>query len=197
MPIAWSFVRTIAGARARLTGRTFEFLVRPHLDRLYRLAYRFTGTAEDAEDLVQALLLKLIPQEEKLAAVEQLGPWLARSLYYLYIDQTRHRAISPLDLSDAEGDTALQDLAADLAASPEEEVEKLITRDRIAAAVARLPPEQRALIAWHDIEGYTLEELSDLHGIPIGTLKSRLHRARARLRALLMQPLTPLTRVRK
>jgi RNA polymerase sigma-70 factor (ECF subfamily) len=196
MPTAWSFVRTLVRARARLTGRSFEFLVRPHLDRLYRLAYRFTGSTEDAEDLVQALLLKLIPQEAKLAAVEQLGPWLARSLYYLYIDQTRHRAISPLDQSEPEGDAALQDLVSDRSASPDEAVEQLITRDRIAAAVARLPREQRALIAWHDIEGYTLEELSELHRIPIGTLKSRLHRARARLRAILMQPLVPSERVK-
>ena len=69
----------------------FEALLRPHLDRLYRLAYRFTRSREDAEDLLQSLLTKLIPQQERLAQVELLGPWLARSLYHLYVDQARQR----------------------------------------------------------------------------------------------------------
>ncbi len=191
----WSFVRTIVQPRAQSQVQGFEALVRPHLDRLYRLAYRFTGSADDAEDLVQALLVKLVPQEKRLAEVEQLGPWLARSLYYLYIDLTRHRSNSPLDHSDGEGEAALHELTADEAYQPEEVVEQLLTRQRIAEALERLPDEQRAIIAWHDIEGYTLEELAEQHGIPIGTLKSRLHRARARLRAILMKPLGPIERV--
>lgn len=193
----WSFVRTIVQPRTKSEVQRFEEMVRPYLDRLYRLAYRFTGSAEDAEDLVQALLVKLVPQESRLAEVEQLGPWLARSLYYLYVDQTRHRAKSPLDQTEGEGDTLLHDLSADQASQPDEAVERLLTRQRIAQALERLPEEQRALIAWHDIEGYTLEELAEQHGIPIGTLKSRLHRARARLRTILMKPLRPDERVRE
>lgn len=191
----WSFVRSIVQARSGAPAGRFEALVQPHLDNLYRVAYRFTGSAEDAEDLVQSLLVKLIPQEGRMAQVEQLGPWLARALYYLFIDQTRHRAGSALDQADGEGEEGLAGIPDEEARQPHEIVERLLTRQRIAEALLRLPPEQRAIIAWHDVEGYTLEELAEQHGIPLGTLKSRLHRARVRLRTLLLQPFPPGERV--
>jgi RNA polymerase sigma-70 factor (ECF subfamily) len=187
----WSFVRSIVQPRSGLPADPFEAMVGPHLENLYRLAYRFTGSAEDAEDLVQSLLVKLIPQERRMAQVDQLAPWLARALYYQFVDQARHRAGSPLDKTDGNAEETLGSLVADEAQQPQELVEQQLTRQRIGAALLRLPEEQRAIIAWHDIEGYTLEELAEQHGIPVGTLKSRLHRARARLRTLLVQPFGP------
>lgn len=184
----WSFVRSMVQARSGQPASRFEAMVSPHLENLYRLAYRFTGSAEDAEDLVQSLLVKLIPQEPRMAQVDQLAPWLARALYYQFIDQTRHRAGSALDQADGDAEESLGGLAADETQQPQALAEQQLTRQRISAALMLLPEEQRAIIAWHDIEGYTLEELAAQHGIPIGTLKSRLHRARARLRTLLMQP---------
>lgn len=174
--------------RGRAAERSFEALVLPHLNRLYQLAYRFTNSPDDAEDLVQALLVKMIPQEDKLRTIDKLGPWLARSLYHLYIDQVRHRATLPLDLSADDSEEALAEQPLDDGASPEAQTEQLLTQEHIAEALAQLPEEQRAIVAWHDIEGYTLEELAEQHQIPLGTLKSRLHRARGRLRALLMKP---------
>ncbi|TNF35939.1 MAG: RNA polymerase sigma factor, partial [Gammaproteobacteria bacterium] len=56
----------------------FELLLRPHLRRLYNLAYRFSGNRDDAEDLVQDVLLKLFPRLHEMQAIEKLGPWLAR-----------------------------------------------------------------------------------------------------------------------
>ncbi|MFQ5488882.1 MAG: RNA polymerase sigma factor, partial [Gammaproteobacteria bacterium] len=67
----------------------FERLLRPHLEQLYRLAYRFTGNATDAEDLVQDLLIKIYPRREELKQVEKLRPWLARVMYNLFIDHKR------------------------------------------------------------------------------------------------------------
>ncbi|MDE0856738.1 MAG: RNA polymerase sigma factor [Nevskia sp.] len=172
--------------------------MRGHLERLYRLAHRFTGSAEDAEDLVQSLLLKLLPQAERLAAVEQPGPWLARALYNLYIDQIRRRAVQPLDQREPQRDEAVLDSLADpVAESPEQAVERLLTQERLSAALMQLPPEQRALVSWHDIEGYTLEELAEAQTVPIGTLKSRLHRARARLRQILAEPFALAARVNR
>lgn len=164
----------------------FEALVHPHLDRLYRLAYRFTGSPADAEDLVQSLLVKLIPQESRLREVEDLAPWLARSLMNLYLNQKRRPAIVAIEANLPEGN---QDVIAQImdenTESPELAAERAFSSQRLSAALAQLPPEQRALVSWHDIEGYTLEELAEEHDIPLGTLKSRLHRARARLRLLL------------
>jgi len=81
---------------------------------------------------------------------------------------------------------------------PEQDAERSALRDRILLAVRQLNPEQRAIVAMHDVEGYSLEELAKMLETPIGTLKSRLHRARQRLRALLpMEPFSADERVNR
>lgn len=168
----------------------FDQLLRPHLEPLYRLAFRFTGSRDDAEDLVQALLVKLIPLEPRLAEVDILWPWLARALYNQYLNEARRRRreaahlLPPTD----DPDLQLERLADELIEAPEEGAERLLSQRRLSAAWQLLPPDQRAVLAWHDVEGYRLDELAALHGLPLGTLKSRLHRARARMRQLLTEP---------
>ena len=159
-----------------MTHDSFEALLRPHLDRLYRLAYRFTGTRHDAEDLVQELCLRLYDRLDVLRALESPRPWLARALHNLFVDEARRARRSPVQ---AVGE--LPEVASE-AAGPDRQAAAALTLERIAAALEHLPPEQRAVLAWHDIEGYTLEELADSHDLPLGTLKSRLHRARAALK---------------
>ena len=161
----------------------FEALLRPHLKSLYRLAYRFTGSREDAEDLVQSLLIKLIRQEDRLAEVQLLAPWLARSLYHLYVDEARRCGRAKAALGSAVSDAAVVAAIPDeVSESPEQAAELHLTQRRLTAALAQLPVEQRALIAWHDMAGYTLEELAVALEVPLGTLKSRMHRGRASLR---------------
>nr|WP_228348634.1 RNA polymerase sigma factor [Flagellatimonas centrodinii] len=181
---------------ATLRARRFEAVVRPHLDSLYRLAYRFTGRAEDAEDLLQSLMLRLLPHTDTLVGLDRPAPWLARALYNLFVDQHRSRQRQPLDLGHTgDDDDGLDALPAPDQNGPEAAVSRLDRCQYLQQAIDRLPLPQRALIAWHDIEGYTLEELATTHDIPIGTLKSRLHRARARLRRLLDGTLAPAERV--
>lgn len=178
----------VRGMRRRPEGR-FEVLVRPHLDRLYRLAYRLTGSTADSEDLVQTLLVKLIPQESRLEEVEVLAPWLARSLMNLYLNEKRRPALVAIEADLPVGFAEVMAQIIDEASeSPELAAERAFSGERLTAALAQLPAEQRAIISWHDIEGYTLEEVAEEHGMPIGTLKSRLHRARARMRELLAEP---------
>ena len=169
-------------------GCRFEQLVRPHLERLFRLAWRFTQSREDAEDLVQALLLKLLPQRERLGEIEQLGPWLARSLSALYVDQARarRRAEDGLGMRVVD-DELLAAVVDETGDSPERHAERLQLGGRLEAALACLSAEHRALIALHDIEGYTLDELTTMLAVPVGTLKSRLHRGRTHLRWLLLE----------
>ena len=161
--------------------------MRPHLDRLYRLAYRLTGSRADAEDLLQDLLARLLPQQERLVQVEVLAPWLARALYHLYVDEVRRNRRSPTYLGSASEDE-LAAIVDDASETPEQASERGLARRRLAAALAQLTPEHRALIAWHDMEGYTLDELATALDVPLGTLKSRLHRGRAHLRRLLTEP---------
>lgn len=170
-------------SRISSDGESFEAIVAPHIDRLYRLAYRFTGRRENAEDLVQELLVRMYPRLNELRRVEKPGPWLAKSLYHLFIDETRRENRTPLSL--------LEDMAVEVEglacvnASLESTLHNERWLNQVAQAVYQLNPDQRTLIALHDIEGYTLAELSGMLDSPIGTLKSRLHRARAMLREML------------
>jgi RNA polymerase sigma factor (sigma-70 family) len=177
--------------RGRPAELNFEDLIRPQAEYLYRLAWRFTGNVTDAEDLLQDVLIKVYPRTREMLAVQKLRPWLAKVLYHQYVDSLRQRKRSPvLELvSGGEGDEDPLDQVASSREGPEQDAERAGQRDRILAAVRQLNPEQRAIIAMHDVEGYSLEELEKMLETPIGTLKSRLHRARQRLRALLpMEP---------
>ena len=167
----------------------FAQLVRRHLPALYRLAFRFTGSQFDAEDLLQELLTRLYGRRERLTAVEILRPWLARALYNLHVDQLRSRARTPFGhlqepANDAEESTPGQ---ADPGASPDLSLETALLSQGLVAAVARLPEEQRLIVILHDVEGYELHEAASILGVPLGTAKSRLHRARDRLRAYLRE----------
>src|SRR5712691_2196287 len=82
--------------RARPDALNFEDLLRPQVEYLSRLAWRFTGSVADAEDLVQDVLIKLFPRTRELLDIERLRPWLARVLYHQYVDSVRRQARSPV-----------------------------------------------------------------------------------------------------
>lgn len=165
--------------------QAFTALVRPHLDRLYRLAFRLTGTREDAQDLLQDVMLKLYPQMDRLAGIDAPQTWLNRVLYNHFIDDQRRYRARQLRLVSGAELSANPDLAPAEGASTEELVEGEFTIKRIEAAVARLSDKHRVIISLHDIEGYTLSEIAEITGVSLGTLKSRRHRARQRLQEFL------------
>ncbi len=74
----------------------FEKLVSPHFNNLYKLAYRLTGQRDNAEDLVQDLLLKIYPRLEEMQGIDKLAAWLSRVLYRLFIDQYRQQQRQPI-----------------------------------------------------------------------------------------------------
>ncbi len=171
----------------------FERLLAPHIERLFRLAYRYCGEVQHAEDLVQDLLLKLYPKRKELRQIESLSPWLSRSLYNHFIDTTRRGQRSPL--YGAAPEEALHTLPSS-DSQPDQEIERSDLQQQLERAMTRLSPEQRALISLHDIEGYTLQELQGMLDTPIGTLKSRLHRGRLQLRSSLqVEPFPEVGRV--
>lgn len=176
-------------SHSRLPPDEFSELLRPHLPALYRLAFRFTGRSFDAEDLLQELLTRLYSRCERLTAVEILRPWLARALYNLHVDQRRSRARTPFGhLQEPENDAEENAPAQpDPGAGPELSLETALLRKKLAAAVAELPEEQRLIVIFHDVEGYTLHEAAGILGVPLGTAKSRLHRAHDRLRVYLRE----------
>ncbi len=167
-------------SRRRDNESSFEELVMPHVNNLYRLAYHYCGQQSDAEDLVQELLLKLIHRLDEMQKVEKLRPWLAKALYHLFIDRIRKQQRRP--------EVSLQPDQLETLQSPSDgghSAEKLVLINNIEQALAQLKHEQRLLVVMHDIENYTLAELATIMDAPVGTLKSRLHRSRAKLREIL------------
>jgi RNA polymerase sigma-70 factor (ECF subfamily) len=168
----------------------FSRIMREHVPALYRSAYRWTGAADRAEDLVQQLLLRLFPRLAELRELDQLRPWVLRVMYRIFVDQLRRERSSPVQFgadtsADAEAPAADDDAWLDSGPGPVELVDQELTQERLLRAWEHLGEEHRMVLSMHDIEDYTLPELAQIMDIPLGTLKSRLHRARARLRELL------------
>lgn len=177
-------VSGIFDGRAGRADEGFEALLAPHLDLLWRTAYRFCGNRDDAQDLLQDLLARLLSRQAELAAIEELRPWLMRSLHNLYVDSVRHRARRPLGHAHSDLDS-LAPALRDPAPGPAQASQNQSLRKLLQAALAELEPEQRAVVVMHDMEGYSLPELEAQLGVALGTLKSRLFRARRKLRRLL------------
>lgn len=166
----------------------FSEWITPHLEMLYQTAWRFTGHHQDAEDLVQELLLRLYQKPQRWKTLDKPAAWLARSLHNLFVDQwrlTRHKPLNNrhgLPWEELFGNEEFAD--ADLERLAQSE----ILQRRIRKMLEALPREQCAIVVLHDMEGYTMSELTSVLGLPLGTVKSRLFRARRHLRQALLSP---------
>ena len=169
------------------TADRFEQLVSPYISNLYSFAFRLCQSSDDAEELVQLLLTRLFQKLDELEQVESLRPWLTRSLYNLYVDSYRKQQRTLAIISPEEMPENI--IAKDK--NPYERIELSHNHQVITTAMQRLNEEQRLVMMLHDAEGYTLVELADILQTPIGTLKSRLHRARNLIRELTEMELFP------
>ena len=161
----------------------FEALVSPHMNNLYKLAYRLTGQRDYAEDLVQDLLLKVYPRLKEMQGIEKLAAWLSRVLYRMFIDQYRRQQRSPIHLMSDED--VIYDTHASNMAGPSEVANAALTQELINNALEQLSEDRRILIMLHDVEEYSLQEINEMTDITVGTIKSRLSRARNKLRKII------------
>lgn len=164
----------------------FERLLGPHLDRLYGLAWRLAGNRTDAEDLFQDLLVKAYTKLDTLAGIEEPAPWLSRVMYNLFIDrqrQIKRRRLRTVEEGALPGDGLAQFAGSDDPVADRQRLERL---ERLDTALRQLSDEHRLVVLLHDTDGYKIGEIQALTGLPTGTIKSRLHRARARLREILV-----------
>jgi len=168
----------------------FTSVLRPHMTPLYRMAYRLTGSPSDAEDLLQDTLVKAYGRRHQLAEIEQLRAWLLRVLHNTYIDQQRSKARSPLRLitrkpqESNDPDDAYEQIPSP-APGPDKLMEQKQTSAILQSAINALPADQRHICLLHDVEGYSFPEIMEILKVPLGTIKSRLHRGRENLRKLL------------
>jgi RNA polymerase sigma factor (sigma-70 family) len=174
-----------------IKSRRFDALVRPHVLALYQFSYRLLQHQQDAEDLVQDVLIKLYPRTNEMAKVRDLRQWLLRVVYRQFVDTLRKRRRSVTTVPDDE----IAELV-DHSPGPEEQRSVAEVSDHVRVALGQLSQNQRLLVGLHLIDGYTLEEVAQVLDVPLGTLKSRLSRTRVELKKLLgLEPCSSFERV--
>lgn len=154
----------------------------PHV---YAIAYRMAGHEADARDLAQEAFVRIWRSLSRLRPDVPLEGWLYRVVTNLYIDLLRKRRGPPVHSLDEPLATGSGELARerpDPSADVERTVLAAMVDRRVQAALLALAPEIRMVVVLADVEGYAYEEIAAVMGIPVGTVKSRLHRARLALR---------------
>jgi RNA polymerase sigma-70 factor (ECF subfamily) len=166
--------------------KRFSNLVEPHLDALFRAAYRLTRNRADAQDLVQETCIRAC---ERLNELREAGPvksWLLRVMHNRFVDGARRARVSPIDArADSAGSTATSPYP-----TPEEALDSAQRMAQLERAWQRLDRGQQALLALR-AEGYTLSEISKITNIANDALTMRLYRARQNLTRCLQQEQTP------
>jgi RNA polymerase sigma-70 factor (ECF subfamily) len=172
-----------------LRGETAAFgeLVRRYQDRLYNTVYRLVDNAEDALDVVQEAFLNAYQSLDSFKGDALFFTWLYRIAVNAAISLKRkQRVVLSYDAA-RNGNASLEPLDASEYSQPGTNLERAEEERRIQDALNRLSPEHRAVLIMKDMEGQKYEMMAEILGVPIGTIRSRLHRARAELRELLQQ----------
>src|SRR5690349_3427419 len=159
---------------------SWEDVVTQHSGRVYRLAYRLTGNRHDAEDLTQEVFVRVFRSLSSYTPGTFEG-WLHRITTNLFLDGARRKAKIRFDALADDADTRLPSRAV----TPDAAVLEGLFDDDVEAALAALPPDFRAAVVLCDIEGLSYEEIADVLGLKLGTVRSRIHRGRSMLRKAL------------
>jgi RNA polymerase sigma-70 factor (ECF subfamily) len=156
---------------------TWEEVARDHGRFLYNVAYRLAGNDADAQDLVQETLLRV---RRGLETYEpgSMPAWLSRIVTNVFLDEVRRRRRRPADSLPDEPERVLP-------ASPAADEASEDLSDTVQSALAALPDEFRTAVVLCDIVGLSYDEIAAAQGVPVGTVRSRLHRGRRLLRGAL------------
>jgi RNA polymerase sigma-70 factor, ECF subfamily len=159
-----------------------EDVLRAFAASLYPAALRMSGNAPDAEDLVQETLAKALAASARFEPGTNLNAWLRRIMTNTFISGYRKRRAGPRFITeDALGSHLLRARSHDGPA--EDQVVRCLLDADLTAALRALPDRHKMVIYLADLEGLGYRQISALTGIPLGSVKSCLHRARCRLRA--------------
>jgi len=164
----------------------------PHLDAVYRFAIRLTGSADEAEDLVQETFLRAFRSWDQYARGTNAKSWLftiCRNVFLRKRERAqRHEEILALNAARVgAGSTPVANpmWSSAQGVDPEGDFFESIVDERIISAIEELPEEYRTAVVLSDIEGLPYAEIAALMEVPVGTVKSRLFRGRRRLQQVL------------
>jgi RNA polymerase sigma-70 factor (ECF subfamily) len=167
----------------KVSAEQFEKLALEQMDMLYRVARRLAGNTEEAADLVQETYLRAFKSRDKFE-LKSVGirPWLVRILHNLHVTRAQRQRRQPAatDAADLDAMPTLQDSSPSIAAADLDHMDQ-----RMAWALNELPSEyQAALLLWA-VDELSYKEIADALEVPVGTVMSRLHRAKQRIGQLL------------
>ena len=167
--------------------REFDELVYRHYQQAYNLAYRLTGNAADAEDLVQEAFLRAYRFFERYDRSMPFMNWFSRILTNLYIDEYRRRGrLRTVSIDEVySGEDGEEGTTMDLPDTAPDPLERALSNEYIHAiheGLQNLSPEFRIAVILADLEGHSYEEIAEITKTSIGTVRSRIHRGRKQLR---------------
>jgi RNA polymerase sigma-70 factor (ECF subfamily) len=168
----------------------FDKLVLRHRDKLFNLCYSFLGDYEDANDSSQEAFIKAYQGLKKFRLESSFSTWLYRIAVNTCTNKVKSLAYRQKKMTSSldnpggmDGNRSLD--IRDEDPTPLMELEEKERQDLIRRAIDQLPPEHKAVVALRDIEGFSYEEIAEITGSNLGTVKSRLSRARIDLRSKL------------
>lgn len=165
----------------------FEEIVTAYERKIYNLAIRYVGNEQDACDMTQEVFLRIYRSIEKFKEECSLSTWIYRITANLCIDFIRKDAAKSTVSLDVDDDAQeIQIASDDLASNPESALQNIELREAIQSSMNMLSDEHRQIIILRDVSGLTYQEIVDILGLEEGTVKSRLARARRKLRDLLI-----------
>ena len=167
----------------------FEKLVLEYEKNVYNIAMRMTGNAEDASDMTQEAFIKAYNSLQSFRGDSKFSVWIYRIATNVCLDFLRSKSRRPtvsLSVEDNDGEEVQLDVA-DESQSPELLLDRQMTRESVRRGLETLSPEYRQILLLREIQGLSYDEISQALGLEVGTVKSRIFRARKKLCAFLLQ----------
>jgi RNA polymerase sigma-70 factor (ECF subfamily) len=163
-----------------------------HIDSLYGYALALSRNQSDAEDLVQETYVRAIPATKRLKPESNIKSWLFTILRNVWLNQLRQRRIAP-EFVHVDIDQTTGDRNTNVSNDPHALYVRRVERVELLEAIQQLPVDFREVILLREFEELSYQEIADLVACPLGTVMSRLARARSRLRTLLLERFKPET----
>ena len=167
----------------------YEALVKEYEKNVYNLALRMTGNSEDAADMAQEAFIKAYNSLTAFRGDSKFSVWLYRIVSNVCLDFLRSRSRKQtvsLSTENDDGEEVELDIA-DETHSPEQLLDRSLSRDAVRRGLAALPPDHREILLLREIQGLSYEEIADVLGLEAGTVKSRIFRARKKLCSFLIK----------